>query len=74
MNPRRANVWTLLAGQFGPLLALLLVFVLFAVADATQPKWRPIYVAAKSADHARLLSPGRRRGIGNDRDHHRRRH
>ena len=37
MNPRRANVWTLLAGQFGPLLALLLVFILFAVADATQP-------------------------------------
>jgi ribose/xylose/arabinose/galactoside ABC-type transport system permease subunit len=37
MNPRRANVWTLLAGQFGPLLALLLVFILFAVADAMQP-------------------------------------
>ena len=36
MNPRRANLWTVLAGQFGPLLALVLVFHLFAVADATQ--------------------------------------
>jgi ribose/xylose/arabinose/galactoside ABC-type transport system permease subunit len=37
MSIRRGNVWTLLAGQFGPLLALLLVFLLFAVLDAAQP-------------------------------------
>ena len=36
MRPPRANVWTFLAGQFGPLLALALVFVFFAVADAAQ--------------------------------------
>ena len=37
MKESRANVWTLLAGQLGPLLALLLVVVFFAVADAIQP-------------------------------------
>jgi ribose/xylose/arabinose/galactoside ABC-type transport system permease subunit len=36
MNTRRANVWTLLAGQFGPLLALVLVFIFFALTDAAQ--------------------------------------
>ncbi len=37
MNTRRANVWSLLAGQFGPLLALVLVFFFFALTDAAQP-------------------------------------
>jgi ribose transport system permease protein len=37
MNQSRRSVWTLLAGQFGPLLALLIVFVFFAVIDAAQP-------------------------------------
>ena len=37
MNPPRANIWTLLAGQFGPLLALVLVFLFFAAVDALQP-------------------------------------
>jgi ribose/xylose/arabinose/galactoside ABC-type transport system permease subunit len=37
MNSRRVNVWTLLTGQFGPLLALLFVFVGFALVDAAQP-------------------------------------
>jgi ribose/xylose/arabinose/galactoside ABC-type transport system permease subunit len=37
MNSPRANVWTLLAGQLGPLLALFLVFIFFAVMDAAQP-------------------------------------
>ncbi len=36
MATPRANVWTLLAGQFGPLLALMLVFTFFALADAAQ--------------------------------------
>jgi ribose/xylose/arabinose/galactoside ABC-type transport system permease subunit len=36
MNPPRVNLWTFLAGQFGPSLALLLVFVCFALADAAQ--------------------------------------
>ena len=36
MNTPRANLWTLLTGQLGPLLALLLVFVFFAVADGLQ--------------------------------------
>ena len=36
MNSRRANVWTLLAGQFGPLLALLLVFSFSLLTDAAQ--------------------------------------
>ena len=36
MNTPRGNVWTLLAGQFGPLLALALVFVFFSVTDAAQ--------------------------------------
>jgi ribose transport system permease protein len=36
MKPQRANVWTLLAGQLGPLLALVLVYVFFAVADLLQ--------------------------------------
>jgi ribose/xylose/arabinose/galactoside ABC-type transport system permease subunit len=36
MKPRRDNVWTAVFGQLGPLLALLLVFVFFAVADALQ--------------------------------------
>lgn len=35
-RPDNANVWTLLAGQLGPLLALLLVFCFFAIADAAQ--------------------------------------
>jgi ribose/xylose/arabinose/galactoside ABC-type transport system permease subunit len=30
------NFWSLLAGQFGPLLALLLVFIFFALADTAQ--------------------------------------
>jgi ribose/xylose/arabinose/galactoside ABC-type transport system permease subunit len=34
---RNNNIWTLLAGQFGPLLALFLVFIFFAVTDAAQP-------------------------------------
>src|SRR5919108_1312156 len=37
MKPPRAKVWTLLAGQVGPLLALALVFLFFAVTDAAQP-------------------------------------
>src|SRR6187200_2684815 len=37
MNPERGNLWKLLLAQFGPLLALLFVFVLFAVLDAMQP-------------------------------------
>jgi ribose/xylose/arabinose/galactoside ABC-type transport system permease subunit len=37
MNNSRANLWTLLTGQLGPLLALALVFLFFAVADALQP-------------------------------------
>src|SRR5262245_148387 len=37
MNSPRANLRTLLTGQFGPLLALLFVFVCFALADAAQP-------------------------------------
>jgi ribose transport system permease protein len=37
MNTRRAKIWTFLAGNFGPLLALLLVFTFFAVVDAFQP-------------------------------------
>jgi ribose/xylose/arabinose/galactoside ABC-type transport system permease subunit len=36
MSTGRSNLWNLLAGQLGPLLALLLVFVLFAVTDAAQ--------------------------------------
>lgn len=36
MNTRGANVWALLASKFGPLLALLLVFFFFALADAAQ--------------------------------------
>jgi ribose transport system permease protein len=36
MNSPRTNVWSLLAGQLGPLLALLLVFLFFAVTDAVQ--------------------------------------
>jgi ribose transport system permease protein len=36
MNTRRGKVWTLLASKFGPLLALLLVFLFFAVTDAIQ--------------------------------------
>ncbi|MEX2171521.1 MAG: ABC transporter permease [Pirellulales bacterium] len=36
MNTPRPNMWTLLAGQFGPLLALVLVFTLFALTDAAQ--------------------------------------
>ena len=36
MNTPRPNIWTLLAGQFGPLLALCLVFILFALTDAAQ--------------------------------------
>ena len=36
MNAPRPNMWTLLAGQFGPLLALFLVFTLFALTDAAQ--------------------------------------
>jgi ribose/xylose/arabinose/galactoside ABC-type transport system permease subunit len=34
MNPHRSNVWRSLAGQLGPMLALVLVFLLFAVLDA----------------------------------------
>jgi ribose/xylose/arabinose/galactoside ABC-type transport system permease subunit len=34
MNSHRTNVWTALAGQLGPLLALMLVFFLFALLDA----------------------------------------
>ena len=37
MDPRRSKLWSLLTGQFGPLLALLLVFFFFAVLDAAQP-------------------------------------
>jgi ribose transport system permease protein len=37
MNSSRTNRWTLLAGQLGPLLALVLVFTFFAVTDALQP-------------------------------------
>lgn len=37
MNTRRAKLWTLLAGQFGTVLALVLVFLFFAAADAAQP-------------------------------------
>jgi ribose transport system permease protein len=37
MNTSRANLWTLLAGQLGPLFALALVFAFFAVIDAAQP-------------------------------------
>jgi ribose/xylose/arabinose/galactoside ABC-type transport system permease subunit len=37
MTTRAGKVWGLLASQFGPLLALLLVFVFFAVTDALQP-------------------------------------
>ncbi len=36
MNTARANLWTLLTGQLGPVLALLLVFLFFAVADGLQ--------------------------------------
>jgi ribose transport system permease protein len=37
MTSRRPKFWNLLANQFGPLLALLLVFCFFTVADALQP-------------------------------------
>ena len=37
MTTRSGKVWGLLASQFGPLLALLIVFVFFAVTDALQP-------------------------------------
>lgn len=37
MNVARSKVWTLLTGQFGPLVALLLVFLGFALVDAAQP-------------------------------------
>jgi ribose/xylose/arabinose/galactoside ABC-type transport system permease subunit len=37
MSTRRAKLWSLLAGQFGTVLALILVFSFFALADATQP-------------------------------------
>src|SRR3954452_11313459 len=37
MNNDRTSLRTLLSSQFGPLLALLLVFFFFAVADALQP-------------------------------------
>ena len=36
MNTPRSNLWTLLTGQLGPLLALLLVFLFFAVVDGLQ--------------------------------------
>jgi ribose transport system permease protein len=36
MNTRRRNIGTFLAGHFGPLLALLLVFIFFAVTDWLQ--------------------------------------
>src|SRR5947209_6317584 len=36
MNNSRPKLWTFLAGQFGPLLALILVFLFFAVTDALQ--------------------------------------
>jgi ribose transport system permease protein len=36
MNTSRTKRWTLLAGQLGPLLALVLVFIFFAVADSMQ--------------------------------------
>jgi ribose/xylose/arabinose/galactoside ABC-type transport system permease subunit len=36
MSTRRGKFWSALAGQFGPLLALVLVFFFFAVADALQ--------------------------------------
>jgi ribose/xylose/arabinose/galactoside ABC-type transport system permease subunit len=36
MNTSRTKRWTLLAGQLGPLLALVLVFIFFAVTDALQ--------------------------------------
>ena len=60
MNTRRANVWTLLASQFGPLLALLLVFFFFALADAAPARRRAVFVAAEFANHAHLLGPGGR--------------
>ena len=37
MSKNRDNMWSLLAGQLGPLLALALVFAFFAAADAMQP-------------------------------------
>jgi ribose transport system permease protein len=37
MSARGLKLWTLLTGQFGPLLALVLVFILFAIGDAAQP-------------------------------------
>jgi ribose transport system permease protein len=37
MTSRGAKVWSLLASQFGPLLALVVVFCFFAVVDAFQP-------------------------------------
>jgi ribose transport system permease protein len=37
MIVRSSKVWTLLASQFGPLLALVLVFFFFAITDAIQP-------------------------------------
>ncbi len=36
MSAPRQKTWTLLTGQFGPLLALVLVFCLFAIGDAAQ--------------------------------------
>jgi ribose/xylose/arabinose/galactoside ABC-type transport system permease subunit len=36
MSTRRGRIWSALAGQFGPLLALVLVFIFFAAADALQ--------------------------------------
>src|SRR4051812_36488370 len=36
MSTTRPKLWTFLAGQFGPLLALVLVFCFFAVTDALQ--------------------------------------
>jgi ribose/xylose/arabinose/galactoside ABC-type transport system permease subunit len=37
MSSRRSKLWGLLAGQFGSVLALLLVFAFFALVDAAQP-------------------------------------
>jgi ribose/xylose/arabinose/galactoside ABC-type transport system permease subunit len=37
MDARPANSWKLLIGKLGPLLALVLVFTFFAVADYLQP-------------------------------------
>src|SRR5262245_42602634 len=37
MNHRSSNLWRVLASQFGPLLALALVFCFFAAVDAFQP-------------------------------------